>query len=85
MDNGNNGEHGIERQGAVVLSLTFYPATFKMEIGGNCANADMALAALDQARRWYEGELRKLAALRMQQELRDMARNAAIASAIGKH
>jgi hypothetical protein len=85
MDNGNNGERGIERQGVVVLSLTFYPATFKMEIGGNCANADMALAALDQARRWYEGELRKLAALRMQQELRDMAQNAAIAAAVGRH
>lgn len=85
MDNGNNGERGIERQGVVVLTLTFTPATFKMELSGNCVNADIALAMLDQTRRYYEGELRKAAALRMQQELRDMATNGAVAAALRKH
>jgi hypothetical protein len=85
MDNGGNGERGIERQDAIVLSLTFYPATFRLEIAGNCTNADVALAVLDQARRWYESELRKMAAFRMQQELRDMAQDAVVAAALRKH
>jgi len=82
MDNGDNGERGIERQGVVVLTLTFTPATFRLEIGGNCVNADIALAVMAQARRYYEGELRKVAALRMQQELRDMVQNEAVAAAM---
>lgn len=85
MDNGGNGERGIELQGVVVLTLTFTPATFRLEIGGNCVNADIALAAMEQARRYFEGELRKIAAIRMQQELRDMAQNEAVAAAMRKH
>lgn len=69
----------------VVLQLTFCPATFRLEIGGNCVNADIALAAMAQARRYYEGELRKAAALRMNQELQQIARDNAVAMSLRKH
>lgn len=82
MDNNGNGEHGVKREAVVVLQLTFCPATFRLEIGGNCINADIALAAMAQARRYYEGELRKAAALRMQQELAEIAQNARVAAAL---
>ena len=82
MDNNGNGEHGVTREQVVVLQLTFCPATFRLEIGGNCVNADIALAAMEQARRYYEGELRKVAALRMQQELHEIAQNARVAAAL---
>lgn len=81
MSDGN----GIERRNVVVLQLTFEPATFRLEIGGNCVNADVALAAMEQARRYYEGELRKIQAMQMQQQLRDMAANEAVAAALRKH
>jgi hypothetical protein len=86
MDNGNaNGVQRIEKRSAVVLQLSFEPATFRLEISGNCVNADVALAIMAQARRYYEGELRKAAALRMQQELRDLAADQAVAAALRKH
>jgi hypothetical protein len=85
VDNNGNGEHGVTREQVVVLQLTFCPATFRLELGGNCVNADIALAAMAQARRYYEGELRKAAALRMQQELHEIAQNAQVAAALRKH
>lgn len=84
MSSDGNG-NGVERRSVVVLQLTFEPATFRLDIGGNCVNADVALAMLDQAKRAYEHELRKLAALRMQQELHEMAQNAQVAAALRKH
>jgi hypothetical protein len=81
----NGGGDGIEREAVAVLELTFTPATFRLQIGGNCVNADVALAMLAQARRYYEGELRKASALRMQQELRDLAADQAVAAALRKH
>jgi hypothetical protein len=77
--------HGVEKRAVVVLQLTFDPATFRLEIGGNCVNADIALAAMAQAQRYYEGELRKAAALRMQQELQDMAARQAVTEQLRKH
>lgn len=77
-----NTDNGVERVSVVVLQLTFCPATFRLEIGGNCVNADIALAAMEQARRYYEGELRKVQALRMQQELAEIAQNARVAAAL---
>lgn len=85
MDNNGDNGNGVERVQAVVLQLTFYPATFRLEVGGNCVNADVAMAMLDQAKRAYEHELRKLAAMRMQQELQEMAQNAQVAAALRKH
>lgn len=85
MDNGSGNGGGVTKQEAVVLQLTFYPATFRLEIGGNCTNADIALAAMEQARRYYEGELRKIQAFQLQQQIRDMAANEAVAAALRKH
>lgn len=85
MEDGNGNGSGVSKQGVVVLQLTFYPATFRLEIGGNCQNADIALAAMEQARRYYEGELRKIQAIQLQQSLRDMAANEVVAAALRKH
>ena len=84
-DNGNGNGSGITKQELVVLELTFCPATFALRIGGNCVNADIALAMMEQARRYYEGELRKVAAMQLQQKLRDMEKNEAVAAALRKH
>lgn len=85
MDNNGKVREISSGEQVVVLQLTFCPATFRLEIGGNCVNADVALAAMAQARRYYEHELRKAAALRMQQELHEIAQNAQVAAALRKH
>jgi hypothetical protein len=85
MDNNGKVREISSGDAVVVLELTFTPATFRLEIGGNCVNADIALAAMEQARRYYEGELRKAQAMRMQQELAQIVQEQQVAAALRKH
>lgn len=82
MDNNGSKVREISGESVAVLQLSFTPATFRLEIGGNLVNADIAIAMLDQAKRHFENELRKVNAMRLQQELAEMVQNAKVAAAL---
>lgn len=84
MSSDGNG-NGVARETVAVLQLSYTPRTCKLEIGGSVENFDMALAMLEQAKRHFEGELRRAAAIRMQQELHQLAQDQAVAAALRKH
>lgn len=84
MDDGNptrsdNGHAGTSC-GRIVLTFTASP--WHMDIKATVENYDQALAMLDQARRWFEGQLRAQAALELQRQMADNARTAAIADSV---
>jgi hypothetical protein len=80
-ENGN----GVEHEKVAVLQLTFTPSLFRLEIGGSVENFDMALAMLEQAKRHFEGELRKANAIALQQQMTRMAEDQRIAAAMRRH
>lgn len=84
MDNGNGG-NGVQGEKVAVLQLSFTPRTFKLDIGGSVENIDIALAMLEQAKRHFEGELRAMKALQLQQRMTQAAQDNAIAQSLRKH
>lgn len=80
--NGNGAQHGDRPNGAQRITISFAPETFKMHIDFDTQNWDVAIAMLDQARRFVDGKLRIAAAIAMQQELADAARTKAIVDSV---
>lgn len=84
MDDGNptrkdngKGEHYTQ----LVLTLDVLP-TWHLHIGGNIENADVAVAMLDQAKRYFEAQLRAAQAMQLQRQMAEQAENARIAAAV---
>lgn len=77
----NNGANEKPHYTQLVLTLEVLP-TWHVHIGGNIENADVALAVLHQAVRYFESQLRAQAALQLQEQLRTAAENARIAEAL---
>lgn len=79
----SNGKDEEKHYTQLVLTLDIAP-TWHVHIGGNIENADVALAVLNQAVRYFEAQLRAQAALQMQEQLARAASERAIADALRK-
>ena len=74
-DNGN-------KPAGVHLALTFDPETFHLDVKFTGPNLDCALAMLDQARRWFENQLRAAAAMQIQADMQRASADASLAASI---
>ncbi len=84
MDDGNptrkDNDGAVTGCGQIVLTFTASP--WHLDIKATVENYDLALAMLDQARRWFEGQLRVQAALELQEQMRVAAENARIMASV---
>lgn len=79
--NAGNGAHAEQHYTQLVLTLDIVPK-WHLHIGGNIENADVALAVLHQAVRYFESQLRAQSALQLQQQLAEQARTAGIVNKV---
>jgi hypothetical protein len=70
-----NGNGNGERKPLVsTLTLTFEHDTFHLEVKGEAPRMDVFMAMLQQAERYFEGQLRAQAALQLQRQVMEQAR-----------
>ena len=84
MDNANptRKDNGVESKAVNTIILAFTSDPWHLDIKATVENYDQALAMLDQARRWFETQLRAQAALQLQQQMAEQARAAQIAASM---
>jgi hypothetical protein len=71
-----------DKTAVATLALTFDPATFHLDVKFTGPNLDCALAMCEQARRWFENQLRAAAALQVQAQLQRAREDAALAAGV---
>jgi hypothetical protein len=64
------------------MTLTFDPETFHLDVKFTGPNLDCALAMLDQAKRWFENQLRAAAAMQIQADMQRARSDAALAASL---
>ena len=72
----------LKDAGIGTITLTFDPAKWRLDIKATVGNFDMALAMLDEARRWFEARIRARDSIRIAQELAQQERDMQIAAAV---
>jgi hypothetical protein len=82
MDNPTRHDGGASPNEVATVTLTFTPATWHLDIKAKVGNFDMALAMLDQARRWFEARVRARDSIQIAQELAQQERDMQIAAAV---
>jgi hypothetical protein len=75
------GDNGSKPAGAH-MELTFEPATFHLDVKFTGPNLDCALAMLDQARRWFENQLRAASAMKIQADMQRARAGAELAASL---
>jgi len=78
----DNGHEGTDVKPAATITLTFTASPWHLDIKATVESFDQALAMLDQARRWFENQLRLAAAVEAQQAMERARQDAAIAAAV---
>lgn len=84
MDNGqptNGAQKPHEHYTQLVLTLDVQP-TWHLHIAGNMESADVALAVLHQAVRYFDSVLRAQAAIDLQKQLADAKRTSDLVSGL---
>lgn len=71
-----------DKPATATLALTFDPARFKLDVKFAGPNLDCAVSMLDQAKRWFENQLRAASALQIQADLQRASQNAALAASL---
>ena len=86
MDGNGNGNGNGDRKGRVsTLALTFQHDTFHLDVKGELVNYECALAMLDQAKRFFEQQIKLQAAQELQKKLVDNARVEELMRTVAKH
>jgi len=78
----NNAHERMDVKPVGVITLTFTAAPWHLDIKATVETFDQALAMLDQARRWFENQLRLAGVVEAQQQLERARQDAAIAAAV---
>lgn len=84
IDDGNptRKDNGGAPAAAGKIELTLTVAPWHLDIKATVENLDMGLAMLDQARRYFEAQLRLQAAAQLQQQIVEQQRVAAIVDSV---
>lgn len=81
LDNPTQHDGGARApEGTIILRFTTTP--WKLDIKATVGNYDMALAMLDQARRWFEARVRARDSIQIAQELAQQERDMMIAASV---
>ncbi len=74
-----------EKKLSVHIALDFTASPRRLNIDAQVENYDMALAMLDQARRWFETQLRLARVMEAQAQMRRAAEDQAIAADVRRN
>lgn len=64
------------------LTLTFEHDTFALDVKGEAPNHEVFMAMLEQAKRYFEAQIRLHTAMQLQQQIVDQQRSQAIVNKI---
>jgi hypothetical protein len=75
-------QSGVSHVPVNTIILAFTADPWKLDIKATVQNYEMALAMLDQARRWFQAQVQAQHAMQIAQQLAESANNERIASLI---